>query len=106
MSYNTTIIEKIFRGHTMAVFANPPLPPLNGPLCISTSVLGSVGGHFVMRQTGFKHSYTLQHTHLLTHLNWNSFTQMGGGLGKSRKYTLLCDCKTVLHKWVGDLETS
>ena len=32
MSYNTTIIEKIFRGHTMAVFANPPLPPLNGPL--------------------------------------------------------------------------
>ena len=33
MSYNTTIIEKIFRGHTMAVFANPPLPPLNGPLC-------------------------------------------------------------------------
>ena len=34
MSYNTTIIEKIFRGHTMAVFANPPLPPLNGPLCV------------------------------------------------------------------------
>ena len=34
-----------------------------------------------MRQTGFKHSYTLQHTHLLTHLNWNTF----------------------LHKWVGDL---
>ena len=33
MSYNTTIIEKTFRGNTMAVFANPPLPPLNGPLC-------------------------------------------------------------------------
>ena len=39
MSYNTTIIEKIFRGHTMAVFANPPLPPLNGPLCRGAPLL-------------------------------------------------------------------
>ena len=40
MSYNTTIIEKIFRGHTMAVFANPPLPPLNGPLCLGRGLRG------------------------------------------------------------------
>ena len=42
MSYNTTIIEKIFRGNTMAVFANPPLPPLNGPLCDSVATARGV----------------------------------------------------------------
>ena len=67
MSYNAPIIEKMFRGNTIAVFANPPLNLQNGPLCDTNShqllvaPAVSLDGIFISKKSGRDRKRCLKH---------------------------------------------